>query len=234
MNQLYGMHFIRLRQHIEPAFMDALLSMGWYRMSQHVFTTRLVRIDFSNSIEVLWIRIDLKDYELPARHLRLRKINKHFHLSQRQGCITEEIEALYKLYLEGIDFEASDSVKSYLQEEGQVNFFPTRLWQLRHKGALIGFSYFDEGIESAAGILTGYDHAYKKYSPGTFLYLESVWHAAQNGMKFFYPGYIALGTRKFDYKLLAGLHRIQVLDESSGKWIPYSESRHAQTRRHAS
>ena len=99
---------------------------------------------------------------------------------------------------------------------------------MRDGDQLIAVGYFDEGRESAAGILNFYHPAYRKYSPGLFLYLEGVRYAAESGKRFFYPGYIALNYTKFDYKLLPGAERVEIWDTDTGSWRQYAGCTHEQ------
>jgi len=221
------MYYIPLRQPLDPAFMDGLLEMGWYRMSQHVFTTRHICLSETEVYEVLWARIDLRTWQPTARHKRQLKQAQRFNITLQAATISPAIEKLYTLYRSAISFEASESVAAYLLEQQPHNFFPTLMWQVHDGDELIAVSYFDEGVNSAAGILTFFHPDYKKYSLGLLLYLESVRHAAESGKQFFYPGYIALNNPKFDYKLLAGKEHIETWEFETMRWIPYAQSKHA-------
>jgi arginine-tRNA-protein transferase len=221
------MYYIPLRQPLDPAFMDGLLEMGWYRMSQHVFTTRHICLGETEVYEVLWARIDLRKWKPTARHQRQLKQAQRFSISLQPATISPSIEKLYTRYRSAISFEASESVASYLLEQQPHNFFPTLMWQVHDGDELIAVSYFDEGLSSAAGILTFFHPDYKRYSLGLLLYLESVRHAADTGKQYFYPGYIALNNPKFDYKLLAGKEHIETWEFENMRWIPYAQSKHA-------
>jgi arginine-tRNA-protein transferase len=201
--------------------------MGWYRMSQHVFTTRHIYLGETEVYEVLWARIDLQSWQPTDRHKRLLKQAQRFSISLHPATISPAIEKLYTQYRSAISFDASASVAAYLLEQQLENFFPTLMWQVHDGNELIAASYFDEGLSSAAGILTFFKPQYKKFSLGLLLYLESVRHAAASGKRYFYPGYIALNNPKFDYKLLAGKAYVEIWEFDSMKWIPYSQSRHA-------
>ncbi|MCU0395563.1 MAG: GNAT family N-acetyltransferase [Chitinophagaceae bacterium] len=221
------MYYIPLQQPLDPAFMDGLLAMGWYRMSQHVFTTRYVHLSETEVFEVLWARVALGRWTPGSRHLKLLKQNRRFRFSLMPATLNAETEELYARYRASIDFESSASAQAYLQDQQPHNFFPTRMWQVRDGNRLVGASYFDEGLSSAAGILTFFHPDYRKYSLGLLLYLESVRHAAQSGKEYFYPGYIALENPKFDYKLQAGKEYIEIWQPDQMNWIPYASCAHA-------
>jgi arginine-tRNA-protein transferase len=230
---LFGLmhYFISLREPLAPHIMDAALAQGYYRMRQNLFTTDVTHTDDGSEVSVLWARVLLDDFAPNHRQRKLARLNRRFACTLHDAAITAEIEALYTSYRRAIDFNASESVAASMLDEREVNYFPGRMWQLRDGGRLIAVGYFDEGHESAAGILNFYDPDYRKYSPGLWLYLESVRYAAERGKRFFYPGYIALDYAKFDYKLLAGAARMELWDMNSARWIPYADSVHAEHAR---
>lgn len=218
---------IPLFEPLPPIVLDALLAKGWYRMRQHVFTATEIWLDDERPIPVWWARIDLENFSPNSRHRRLGKLCSSFDCRLQDAVITDEIEELYAQYRHHIDFDASESAGSFLLDIRGENFFPARMWQLRDAGRLVAVSYFDEGLSTAAGILTFYHPDYKRYSPGLFLYFESIRQAAVTGKRYFYPGYIALGYHKFDYKLLAGKERIELWDPENGCWLAYADSEYA-------
>lgn len=221
------MDFIPLQTYLEPAVMDTLLSFGYYRMRQSLFTTSYTLTDHQQIVKVLWARLRLDGFKPTDRHLRLSKRASRFELRLLPADVTPEIEALYARYRSVMNFDANESVRACLLGEAEVDFFPGRMWELRDKGALIAVGYFDEGINSAAGILNFYHPDYSGFSLGLLLYLECVRYAASTGKSYFYPGYIALDFPKFDYKLLAGTEKMEILDVQHGVWIPYAVSEHA-------
>ena len=221
------MSYIPLKEPLPPLLLDALLAQGWYRMQQHVFTTNELWLDENVKVAVCWARVRLDRFSPNHRHRKLTRLCRRFTCTLHEAMITPEIEALYTAYRSGIDFEAGPTAASFLIDERGVNYFPARMWQVRDGARMIAAGYFDEGVESAAGILNFFHPEYRKYSLGLWLYLEDLCYAAAQGKEFFYPGYIAIGYTKFDYKLLAGIERIELLDADTSTWIPYAESAHA-------
>lgn len=211
---------------LPPDVMDTLLALGYYRMRQTMFTTYYTVTDDDEAIAVLWIRIALEKFRAGRRHKELLRRCRRFTCALQDAVITDEIEELYAAYFAGVTFDAPESVRSFLLGESTVDHFPGRMWTIRDDGRLIAAGYFDEGVESCAGILNFYDPAYSKYSLSKWMYLEAVRYAAETGKKFFYPGYIALGYSKFDYKLEAGRHLAEVWDMGNAVWIPYEQSIH--------
>jgi arginine-tRNA-protein transferase len=221
------MYYIPLQQPLDPAFMDGLLELGWYRMSQSVFTTPYIYLSETEVYEALWARIVLSKWQPSKTQVQLQKRNARFTLRVEPFRVDDEIEYLYRLYRNAIDFGVSDSARSYLMDQQSVNFFPTKTWTLFDGNELIAVSYFDEGVLANAGILTFFHPAYKKYSPGLYLYLESVRLAKEQGKEFFYPGYIAMHNPKFDYKLKAGKDYMEIWNQTEMKWQRYANSKHA-------
>jgi arginine-tRNA-protein transferase len=208
--------------------MDTMLSYGYYRMQQNLFTVDYAHTDARERVRVIWARVCLKDFKPNHRHLKLAKRCKQMDISLQPAAINDEIERLYARYRAAIDFDGNDSVTSCLiGDMDTADFFPGRMWQVRHDGELVAAGYFDEGKDSCAGILNFFDPNYAKYSLGLWMYLEGVRYAAETGKQFYYPGYIAMGFKKFDYKLLAGTDRIELWDPAKAKWIPYVTSIHA-------
>jgi arginine-tRNA-protein transferase len=222
------MDFIPVHSALDPEVMDTMLSFGYYRMQQNLFTVDYAHTDDRERVRVIWARVSLKDYQPNHRYVRLAKRCKQLCISLHPAAITEEIENLYAKYRAVIDFDGNDSVTSCLiGERTATDHFPGKMWMVRDKGELVAVGYFDEGKESCAGILNFFHPDYAKYSLGLWMYLEGVRYAAQTGKQFYYPGYVAMGFSKFDYKLLAGKERIELWDPARSVWIPYTLSIHA-------
>lgn len=221
------MYYIPLQQPLDPAFMDGLLELGWYRMSQSVFTTQYIHLSETEVYEALWARVDLKNWEPSKKHQQLLRKSSGFQLTIQPFLMNDEIEYLYRRYRQSINFDVSNTARAYLLDQQEANFFPTKTWTLYDGSELIGVSYFDEGAVSNAGILTFFHPDYKKYSPGLLLYLETVRLTKLQGKEYFYPGYIALQNPKFDYKLQAGSQHVEIWDPIAMKWHSYASSRHA-------
>ncbi len=225
------MDFIPLQTNLEPAVMDTLLSFGYYRMRQSLFTTTYTLTDHQQIVKVLWARLRLDGYRITPRHLRLSKRASRFQIRLLPARVNEEIEGLYAQYRASMNFDANESVRACILGEAETDFFPGRMWEVRDAGRLIAAGYFDEGINSVAGILNFYHPDYAGFSLGLWLYLEGVRYASATGKAYFYPGYIALDFPKFDYKLLAGTENMEILDTQQGVWIPYAASEHAEQAR---
>lgn len=221
-------YIFQLQAPLAPEVMDALLAQGFYRMRQTVFTTTATIADDGRMIAVLWARILLDGFQPGNRHKELTRRCRRFDCTLQDAVVNDEIEELFAFYSRNVNFEAPETARAFLMGDSTENYFPARMWQVRDQGKLIAAGYFDEGIESAAGILNFYHPDYRRFSLGKWLYLESVRYAAETGKQYFYPGYIGLDFPKFDYKLLAGKERMELWDTVDAVWYPYMDSIHAQ------
>lgn len=220
-------YIFQLQAPLAPEVMDTLLAQGFYRMRQTVFTTAATIADDGRIIAVMWARILLDGFRPGNRHKELTRRCRRFQCRLTDAVITEEIEHLFAIYSQTVNFEAPETATAFLLGDCSENFFPSRMWEVRDNGRLIAVGYFDEGANSAAGILNFYHPDYKKFSLGKWLYLESVRYAAETGKDYFYPGYIALDFPKFDYKLMAGKERMELWDIVGSVWYAYEGSMHA-------
>jgi arginine-tRNA-protein transferase len=74
------------------------------------------------------------------------------------------------------------------------------------------------GKNSAAGITSFYDPAYRKNSLGKFIIYQKIKYCVAARLKYFYPGYFVPGYPRFDYKLKIQNHALEFLELASGQW----------------
>lgn len=155
------------------------------------------------------------------------RLPEGFTVNTKPLQLSDELEALYQVYRSQLDFEVSPTLRDNLfslcfisSEEEPV--FDSRVIEIRDQGKLIAAGIYDTGEESISGIINIYDPAYKKYSPGKQLILFKLKDALEQGITYFYPGYIVVGFPKFDYKLEPGEGICEIYDTVKGGWIPYS------------
>jgi arginyl-tRNA--protein-N-Asp/Glu arginylyltransferase len=199
--------------------LDKYLAAGWYRIYDLMFTTDSITVD-TQAIPVKWIRYGLQQLEFrrSARKLLARN-RKKFKLAIIPYEISLELEELYLKYWFDNQMEMSPSIGQSMFVNDPSEVFDTKLMELRLEGRLVAAGYFDLGRDSAAGIINFFDPDHKRDSLGKYLMLEAVDHCRQAGMRYFYPGYIAEGWDKFDYKLSVGTG-VEIF--SSGKWAEFS------------
>ncbi|UFH57366.1 arginine-tRNA-protein transferase [Spirosoma sp. KNUC1025] len=201
--------------------LDICLSKGYFRMQQDIFTCQYVRFD-DKLCSVHWLRIVLADIVYGKKQQRLLSINSKFSVEVKPFILSKEIEALYAVYRDFIDFDAPDSVASCLLDDTPYNSFDTYVVEVRDNTKLIAAGIFDNGSQSIAGIMNFYDPAYRKQSLGKFLMLQKIDYARQQQKAYYYPGYLVRNYPKFDYKLFACEAATEVFDALSGRWYPFS------------
>jgi arginine-tRNA-protein transferase len=68
-----------------------------------------------------------------------------------------------------------------------------------------------------------YDPTYKKYSLSKYMMLLKMELGVNNEMQFYYPGYIALNTTIFDYKIFPIEEAMEVYIPNDNQWYPYTQ-----------
>lgn len=213
-------------ENLTGAELDAYLHKGWYRLGQIIFTTDYIPYE-EEWFRVIWLRFRLDKISYAKKQLKLLKDNSHFTVEIKPLIVTDEMEALYQAYQLIINFETSPTVKNYLFDGSIVdapreNVFPTEMIEVRDNGRLIAAGVYDNGDQTLAGIMNFYHPDYYKYSLGKYLMLLKINHAIATGKTWYYPGYIAYGYSKFDYKLFPGAAAAEIYDPLRELWLSYS------------
>lgn len=207
--------------------LDDFLSQGWYRMHQTVFTTKHIVLNAA-IYNVYWLRYNLAKINLSKKLKKILLHNNQFTISIKPIVVTAELEALYASYRASIKFDHSESVKHWLYGDDGVeptdNIFDTNIIEVRDGNKLIAVGIFDRGRNCIAGIMNFYDPEYKKFSLGKYLILLKMQYAVQNGMHWYYPGYIVAGFPSFDYKLFVGEENSEVYIPEKNSWYKYSQT----------
>lgn len=197
------------------------LSLGYFRMQQQIFTCRYVHFD-QVRYPVHWLRLDLSKTKLGPKQQRLFRINSHFTVTVKPLVITRELEALYTLYWNSLDFDAPYSVESCLMGGSLGTVFDTYVIELRDQNMLIAAGIFDNGNHTIAGIMNFYHPAYHRQSLGKYLMLLKMQYAQQQHKAHYYPGYLVGHYPKFDYKLFACQSATELYDALTSRWLPFS------------
>lgn len=205
---------------LSPEELDDYLAKGWYRTGQTIFTTNFLY--FGKEIfSALWIRLPLQNYTFSKRISKRMRMNlERYRCIVQPASITPEKEYLYMLYRDSFPAPLPPSIKQVLMDNNDFNIYQTYEVLIYDQHQLIGLSYFDLGAESAASILGIYHPDYKKQSIGFFTMLMEIAFCMEQGLKYYYPGYVAPGYTRFDYKLRIGA--VEYLNISSDQWVPYS------------
>ncbi len=218
------------RQHnqekaLKPEVLDDFLSVGWYRIGQRLFAVDYIYLD-ENWIRVFWMRMVLNNFQFGKQQKEVIKKNSGFSLEIKPLKLGEEHENLYSLYRESINFEGAPSASDFLfnqsANQGLIcEIFPSRMIEMRDGKKLIAIGVFDLGKKTISGILNYFDPAYKKYSPGKFMMLKKIELGIQLGCHYYYPGYVADGYSKFDYKFWPGKEYSELYNPVFETWIPF-------------
>lgn len=206
--------------HLLPEDLDLYLSKGWYRMGQTIFTTHFLSFD-ARFYSAIWVRLPLEDYEF-SKSLRkvMRRNSTHFRTCVAPGSLNKEKETLYQKYRGVFPGILSASLRDSLLDGGKRNIYNTYEITVYEGRKLVACSYFDLGVTSAASILGFYDPEYSAHSLGLYTMLAEINFCMQQGMSWFYPGYVVPGYHRFDYKLRIG--EVEYFDLRSDGWLPYA------------
>jgi arginine-tRNA-protein transferase len=218
--------FIGMKTDLYPyqgELLDKLLEAGFYRMHQHVFTTDCTILN-DEFLSLFWLRTNLAKTQFSKSQLKLQQLNKKFRVEISVLKLTEEVYELFTKYRASINFDHVHQLDDFITEANGINRFYSKQVCIYDQEKLIAFGLFDEGKDSIAGIINIYDPAYKKYSLGKYLMFLKCQYAIAHHFKYYYPGYIAVGYNKFDYKIYPNVEAVEILDSMQAIWFPYSEA----------
>ncbi|MBT1704008.1 arginyl-tRNA--protein arginylyltransferase [Chryseosolibacter indicus] len=205
--------------HLSPQELDEYLKQGWFRMGQTIFHTNFLNFK-EEYFSAIWLRVNLDNIYPDKQQVKLLKRNQDFRIEFQRASITDEKEALYSKYRQGIEFQASSSLRNLLYGVAHQNIYNTHEVNIYDGSKLIASGFFDLGRNSAAGITSFYDPEYKKHSLGKFLIYSKIDYCKSLGMLYFYPGYFVPGYAAFDYKLEIHKSSLQYLQLQTNRWMP--------------
>jgi leucyl-tRNA---protein transferase len=202
---------------ISPEELDLYLSKGWFRMGHYIFTCTYIQLT-GQVYRVHWLRVVLDHFEKDKTFLKLEKLNSKFSIKIQKASITPEKEELFSAYKTAVTFQTHESLEVLLKNGSDLEIFNTLELDIYDGEKLIAVGFFDVGYNSAAGICSFYDPAYKKYSLGKYLIYQKMMYCKNQQFQYFYPGYFAKGCRAFDYKLEIGKKGLEYFDSSDMQW----------------
>lgn len=212
---------------LAPHELDAYLERGWFRMRQNIFTTNFVHFK-DQFYSALWLRVTLAELKQDSSRDKLFRQNAIFRTEIKPASVTEEKEALYTCYREQIPFEPIASLQQLLYGDAStINIYNSFEVAVYDGDKLIAVGFFDVGGVSAAGIVSVYDPAYKKYSLGKYLIYSKIEFCKKMSLQYFYPGYFVPGYKAFDYKLTIGRSALHFLALQSQEWVHIDKFSHA-------
>ncbi|HEY3406131.1 MAG TPA: GNAT family N-acetyltransferase [Ohtaekwangia sp.] len=203
-----------------PTELDTYLERGWFRMGQTIFTTNFIHFK-EDYYSTIWLRIVLDELREESTQNKLFKQNAIFRTEIRPAILSPEKDELYSRYKQPLPFQPSETLNTLLYGKTvSGSIYNTYEVAVYDKDTLIAFGFFDLGENSAAGIVSVYDPAYKKYSLGKYLIYQKIKFSREAGLRYFYPGYFVPGYKLFDYKLTIGKSALQFFKIATGKWMP--------------
>jgi leucyl-tRNA---protein transferase len=202
--------------------LDRYLEQGWFRMGQTIFTTSFLNFK-KQFYSAVWLRVDLQNLKEDKTRQKLFRINNGFRVEFGKLVLDERKNTLYEEYRRSISFEASATLHQLLFRDSAANIYDSEEVTVYDGERLIAAGVFDNGRNSAAGIISFYDPAYRKYSLGKYLIYLKIHYCKNRGMRYFYPGYFVPGYFSFDYKLAIGRAGLEYFDLSSARWFPIDD-----------
>ncbi len=203
---------------ILPKELDNYLARGWFRMGQMIFTCHV--LCFKDQVySTVWIRLELDGFAFQKSMRRLLARNKkRFKTIIRKAVFDREKQNLYEGHKERFEGYIPNTLKESLFGMEEENLYNTYEVCVYEKDKLIAVSFFDIGSDSIASIMGLYDPDYAQHSLGIYTMLYEIQYGKEQGKKYYYPGYIVPGYKKFDYKLRVG--QMDFYDVPSEEWKP--------------
>lgn len=211
------------REHFRGPVLDHYLAHGWFRAGRLMHTTS--HIEYGALLRVLELRYRIADIGLPASQARIRRRASRFKVVIRPFMgISAEHEDFFQRYLQVVDFGKELTLQDMLFGHFEVDTlaFETVVIKVLDGTQQVALGFFDIGVESAAAIVHCYDPAYKWYSPGKMLFHLTLDWLRDHGYRYYYPGYIAAGNSRFDYKRCLGEAALEYYNPDSEDWQPFS------------
>ncbi|MEL7163319.1 MAG: hypothetical protein AAFN92_21355, partial [Bacteroidota bacterium] len=132
---------------------------------------------------------------------------------------------LYRRYAEDFDGQLSPTINESLEDYDGETVFNTyeTLVRDRISGQLVAGSFFDLGDDTAASILGYFDPQLRSFSLGYYTMLLEMQYCLDQGMRYYYPGYVVPGFPRFDYKLRLDKNR-EFYNLLTEEWEPYDQA----------
>lgn len=189
---------------------DSLLAGGWFRSTDHMYLADLICIG-EGLFSAQHIRLDVTTWAPRKSHRKVLRNIQKLRVIMRESHLTERHLELYKAQTSRFQsFVLSDP--SGIFHNPNLVSFRTMEVALYDDTKMIAFSLFDIGFNSMASILCCYDSSYGKFSPGIATMLLELKYAQDNGIKYYYPGYVLDEPSRMEYKL--GLGTYEYLSEN--------------------
>lgn len=183
---------------------DSLLARGWFRSTGIIYKSDIVCLD-DQIYSVQHIRLSLADFVPRKKQGKMARRNADiFRMTVGNPNVNAEKERLYSQQSKRFKAFIHPTLDEMFSSGPPAGEFETKELCVYDGDKLVAVSYFDVGKESMASIMCLYDQEYQGYSLGIFTMLAEISYGQQQGIAFYYPGYILDRPSSFDYKLSLG------------------------------
>lgn len=184
---------------------DRYLEAGWTRSAQGFFRSKMLCLNGTVS-GVVNIRLDLEHFAFSkSQRKRLSRVGRAFDVDEALLlAISDDADRLYQNHKARFDGFVVDSLDFYLYGSAYESIFNTRELTVHDGKRLIAASYFDTGTNSMMSQIGLHDLTYRKYGLGIYTMLREIEIAREEGLRYYYPGFVLSDPTLFDYKLQLG------------------------------
>jgi leucyl-tRNA---protein transferase len=189
---------------ISPMELDELLAQGWFRGRGILFHSDIICFD-GDLQSTLNVRLNVAAFVPKKRHRKLLQRNRaKYTISWGPPKLDERHNQIYHSHakrFKDLPHETIDEAYLLSGPERQFHEYECSVY----KGdQLVAFSYADVGVNAMASIMCCFDTDLEKESFGIYTMLEEIEFAKQQGIQWYYPGYVLDKSKLFDYKLSLG------------------------------
>lgn len=203
--------------------MDALWAAGWRHFGSEFFR---YSINFSeNGPEwIVPLRIDPCAFSPGKTQRRILRANAGLRWDLRNASLSPEACDLFERHKTRFISNVPESLSMFLGDDPANGPCDCLEFRCLLGEQLIAVSFLDIGSNSVSSIYAAFDPLLSCRSLGTLTMLKEIQWAAENGMKYYYPGYSTSGPGVYDYK--KRLHPLQGYDWAEEKWKLWGELEH--------
>ncbi len=219
---------IRYPEKLSPEELDGYLAAGWRCMGQAIYTSHFMFFGPESSKKVfstLPSRLPLGGYRFSKGQRKLwRRNTSLFRIEAGVPAVYDAAkQEVNRLYARLFPSRAISRGEDVLSNGRGSLALDTREVQIFDGEKLAAFSFFDMGLRSMYSKQGIYDPAYRKHSLGFFTMLTEVQYALDQGLQYYYPGYVVPGNPEFDYKHRVG--PLEYYELQSAGWKPFRQIR---------
>lgn len=203
---------------VNPESMDLLWSVGFRHFGTKFFRYS-IGILGEEYVQVLPLRIDLKNFQPSKSQRKILKKNQGLTTIIRDCSIDKTKEKLFKEHAARFKENIPESIYVFLSEEDPANT-PCELKEIciYDRDKLVAVSFLDLGLESSSSVYAMFDPNYSKHSLGIYTMLLEIEYSKERNMSYLYPGYAYREKSFYDYK--KKFPPMEYFDWN-GKWLPF-------------